>query len=158
MPGGGRNPDKRRPQYPSKPECCRTKYYRHQISRLATVRNGRGRRAWHVDGRHIIPQRLSRGKDSLRHFPDAARPWPRFPGCQLPKATLLRSSTPGKAERAGTWVNASREVAQTQLFGAAPRIWRVLSSSPSIMAARRLLGCHRSSLPILMPGAAAAVV
>ena len=54
---------------------------------------------------------------------------PRFPGCRLPKATLLRSSTPGKAERAGTWVGASREVAQTQLFGAAPRIWRVLSSS-----------------------------
>jgi hypothetical protein len=54
---------------------------------------------------------------------------PRFPGCRLPKATLLRSSTPGKAERAGTWVGASREVAQTQLFGAAPRIWRALSSS-----------------------------
>jgi hypothetical protein len=30
---------------------------------------------------------------------------------------------------AGTWVGASREVAQTQLFGAAPRIWRALSRS-----------------------------
>jgi hypothetical protein len=54
---------------------------------------------------------------------------PRFPGCPLPKATLLRSSTPGKAERAAMWVGASREVAQTQLFGAARRIWRALSNS-----------------------------
>ena len=54
---------------------------------------------------------------------------PEFPGCRLPKATLLRSSTPGQAESAGTWVGASCEVAQTQLFGAAPRIWRALSRS-----------------------------
>jgi hypothetical protein len=36
----------------------------------------------------------------------------RDPRCRRPKATLLRSSTPGKAERAGIWVGASREVAQ----------------------------------------------
>src|SRR5687767_2235091 len=77
---------------------------------------------------------------------------PRFPGCRLPKATVLHSSTPGKAERAGTWVGASREVAQTQLLGAAPRIWRVVSSSRSILVAPRLPGL--SSFIALDPHAA----
>jgi hypothetical protein len=41
-----------------------------------------------------------------------------------------------------TWVGASREVAQTQLFGAAPRIWRVVSSS-------RVDRCRRYALLIV---------
>jgi hypothetical protein len=77
---------------------------------------------------------------------------PRFPGCRLPKETLLRSSTPGKAEKAGNMVGASREVAQTQLFGAAPpsgeqfpgRSWSHLACWAVV----------HSALPILMPGAA----
>ena len=82
-------------------------FYRRLVERRFSSKT------WHVHDTHLLLRLRFSGHSTAK-----------FPGCRLPKAILLRSSTPGKAERAGTWVGASRDVAQTQLFGAAPRIWR----------------------------------